>query len=54
MKLFDCLLLVLFILGVVFGSAWTKTYLIPKYFPTLVVTQAQVAINSEAKEAANV
>jgi hypothetical protein len=44
----------LFIVGTIFGSAWAKTYLIPKYFPSLVAGQAQVAINSEAKEAAHV
>lgn len=37
MKFFDIVLLVLFMVGCFVGSIWAKTYLIPTFFPSLVV-----------------
>ena len=37
MKFSDIVLLVLFIVGCFVGSIWAKTYLIPTFFPSLVV-----------------
>ena len=36
MKFFDWLVVILFVVGFIFGAAWAKAYLIPKFIPGLV------------------